>query len=276
MTRQTAQTAFRLLPGLFVLTLIASVPSAPAESSAYTQRADEIRPDESTQAEAKFFAQLRRIFGRFRHQDLQQVFQAAQPIQCSELVSDNGEWREVGFFNENRGFGSWFRSSMAEVRSQLDVYTFEGACEKQESSLQVTTQFPVGQSLMAYRRGKILFGNIGVKINAPVSATFERQTQAYTFDLPYLFRVSNANADPLYALSPRSLLDQYAPEAVNRWQCKAVTAEDVTYRFLICRTSLLLRTAPKSLDSTKSSYGASAFSILTDGQEASASVKLTF
>jgi hypothetical protein len=273
---RTARTAFRALPVLFVLALVASVPSAPAESSAHTPRPDEIRHRESTEAEAKFFAQLRRIFGRFRHQDLQQVFQAAQPVLCSELVSDNGEWREVGFFNENRGLGGWFRSSMAEVRSQLDVYTFEGACEKQESSLRVTTQFPVDQSLMAYRRGQIPFRSIEVKINAPVSATFERQTQAYTFDLPYLFRVSNVNADPLYALSPRTLLDQYAPEAVNRWQCKAVTEEDVTYRFLICRTSLLLRTASKSLDNTRSLYGASAFSILTDGQEASASVKLTF
>jgi hypothetical protein len=273
---RTAQTAFRLLSGVFVLTLVASVPSAPAESSAYTQHPRGIRPRESTEAEAKFFGQLRRIFGRFRHQDLEQAFQAAQPILCTELLSDNGKWREVGFFNENRGLGSWFRSSMAEVRSQLDVYTFEGACERQESSLQVTTQFPVDQSLMAYRRGQIPFRDIEVKINAPVSATFERQTQAYTFDLPYLFRVSNANVDPLYALSPRTLLDQYAPEAINRWQCKAVTAEDVTYQFLICRTSLLLRTAPNSLDNTRSLYGASAFSILTDGQEASASVKLEF
>ena len=34
---------------------------------------------------------------------------------CSELVSDNGEFREVGFFNEHRDFGNWFRTSIAEI-----------------------------------------------------------------------------------------------------------------------------------------------------------------
>jgi hypothetical protein len=110
-----------------------------------------------------------------------------------------------------------------------------------------------------------------VKTNAPVGAHFEKLSQAYTFDLPYLFRVSDIGAHPLYALSPRTISDQYAPEAINRWECKAVTAQDVTYRFLICRTTLLSR----SISNTKS-FGTSAFSILTDGQEASASVRLTF
>src|SRR5262245_57517307 len=43
----------------------------------------------------KFFVQLRGVFGRFRDSDLQRVFETARPIQCSELVSGDGEWRTV-------------------------------------------------------------------------------------------------------------------------------------------------------------------------------------
>src|SRR5437667_11948938 len=50
----------------------------------------------------KFFIQLRGVFGRFRDSDLERVFDQAKPIQCSELVNDEGEWRTVAFFNENR------------------------------------------------------------------------------------------------------------------------------------------------------------------------------
>jgi hypothetical protein len=231
---------------------------------------------EQADSDAKFVRQVRRIFGHFRHADLQQVFKTAQPIMCSELVSDNGEWREVGFFNENRGFGNWFRTSIAEIRSQLDVYKFEGSCERETSPLRVTTRFPVDQSLKANREGLIPFDEIKIRVNAPVTGHFEKRTEAYAFDLPYLYRVSGTNTYPLYALSPRTLSDEYAPEAVNRWECKAVTAEDVTYRFLICRTTLLSRRFTTVNDNAKTAYGMSAFSILTDGQEASTSVKLTF
>jgi hypothetical protein len=231
---------------------------------------------EQPNSDAKFVRQVRRIFGQFRHADLQQVFKTAKPVMCAELVSDNGEWREVGFFNENRGFGNWFRTSITEIRSQLDVYKFEGSCERETSSLRVTTRFPVDQSLKASREGLIPFDEIKIRINAPVTGYFEKRTEAYAFELPYLYRVSATNTHPLFALSPRTLSDEYAPEVVNRWECKAVTAEDVTYRFLICRTTLLSRNSSPVNDNAKQAYGTSAFSILTDGQEASASVKLSF
>lgn len=231
---------------------------------------------EQPDSDAKFVRQVRRIFGHFRHADLQQVFKTAQPVTCSELVSDSGEWREVGFFNENRGLGSWFRTSIAEIRSQLDVYKFEGSCERETSPLRVTTRFPVDQSLKANREGILPFNEIKISVNAPVTGHFEKRTEAYVFDLPYLYRVSDTNTHPLYALSPRTLSDEYAPEAVNRWECKAVTAEDVTFRFLICRTTLLSASSSPLNVNAKTAYGTSAFSILTDGQEASASVKLTF
>jgi hypothetical protein len=105
----------------------------------------------------------------------------------------------------------------------------------------VTTRFPVDESLRAYRLKQIARSDITVIVNPPVTANFEKQRRAYTFDLPYLFRVSGPNDNPLYALSPRTASDNYATDASNRWECKAVNTDDVTYQFLICRTSLLLK-----------------------------------
>jgi hypothetical protein len=256
-----------------ILTL-ALLPTLPAFSA--PERQQENSAQEKIDLGAKFTQQLRLVFGRFRHADLQSVFENAQPIQCSDLVSDNGEWREVGFFNENRGLGGWFKTSIKEIKSKLDVYTFSGTCSRQQSPISVATRFPVDPSLSAYRLGEIAFGDIQVKTNAPVVASFEKETQAYTFDLPYLFRVSDPDGAPLYALSPRSLSDRYAPDVMNRWECKSVVAEDLTYRFLICRTSLFSRNAPRSGRNARMPYGLSAFSILSDGQEASSSVSLTY
>jgi hypothetical protein len=165
---------------------------------------------------------------------------------------------------------------MKEIKSKLDVYSFSGTCSRQQSPISVATRFPVDPSLRAYQHGEIGFGDIQVKGNAPVVASFEKETQAYTFDLPYLYRVSDPDASPLYALSPRSMSDRYAPDVINRWECKSVVAEDLTYRFLICRTSLFPRNTPRSGGNGRIPYGLSAFSILSDGQEASSSVSLTF
>lgn len=265
MPKQLARNLLRFFVGVFVLTL-----------ASQELRAVQVTPREQSADEAKFFAQLRKIFGAFRHADLQQVFEASPAVMCSELMSGNGEWREVAFFNENRGLGGWFRTSMTEIRSQLDVYTFDGTCDRETSPLRVATRFPVDESLRAFRKKQIARSDITVLINPPVTTNFEKQTRAYTFDLPYLFRVSDPNNNPLYALSARTASDQYAPEATNRWECKAVNAADVTYQFLICRTSLLMKNQSNFDSSGKALYGASAFSILTDGQEASASVNLTF
>jgi hypothetical protein len=258
----------------FVTPFLALVLTLTLMPGTVAARQQENSPKEQIDLGAKFTHQLRTVFGRFRHADLQQVFASAQPVQCSDLVSDDGEWREVAFFNENRGLGGWFRTSLKEIRSKLDVYTFSGTCSGPKSPISVATRFPVDSSLRAYNRREIRFSDIQVKGNAPVVAGFERETQAYTFDLPYLYRVSEPGDAPLYALSPRLISDRYAPDVINRWECKSVVAEDLTYRFLICRTSLFPRNTPRS--SRNAPYGLSAFSILSDGQEASSSVSLSY
>src|SRR6478736_3998272 len=101
-------------------------------SDGYGQRERQIPPpgasEEGGAYSRKFFAQLRAVFGRFRESDLQRAFERAQPIQCSELISENGEWRTVAFFNEKRELGDWYRSSLDEVKRDLTAFIFKGTC----------------------------------------------------------------------------------------------------------------------------------------------------
>jgi hypothetical protein len=244
-------------------------------SWAYAQREREVEPPKEDYS-GKFFDELRSIFGRFRDADLRRVFQMAHAIQCSDLVTDKGEWREVAFFNENRRLGDWYRTSIEEVKGDLSTYTFKSPCGGQHASAEVTTKFPVDESIKLFQDGKIPFRRIDVNVNAPVSATFDSQTQAYTFDLPYLYRVRERNGDAIYTLIPPTVSDRYATDVTNRWECKSVTADDVTYQFLICHTTLLPRNAARARSDSTLSFGASAYTILSDGKEASSSVKLMF
>jgi len=243
-------------------------------SGAYAQREREVVTSHEEYG-AKFFDELRSIFGRFRDADLKRVFQSAHAIQCSDLVTDRGEWRQVAFFNENRKLGDWYRTSLDEVKSDLAAYVFKGGCGGQHASVQVTTKFPVDESISAYQQGRISFRQIDISVNSPVTAAYESQTQAYVFDLPYLFKATDNGGNPIYTLNPRRLSDRYAADVTSHWECKSVTAEDVTYEFLICHTTLIPRNGLP--DNGRSlSFGASAYSILSDGKEASSSVRLTF
>src|SRR5215471_10354224 len=103
----------------------------------------------------KFFIQLRSVFGRFRDSDLQRVFDNAQPIQCSELINDEGEWRTVAFFNEKRELGDWYRRNFDEVKKDLAVYVFKGVCRGEHGPVQLTTKFPVTESIEAYNQDRI-------------------------------------------------------------------------------------------------------------------------
>jgi hypothetical protein len=243
----------------------------------YAQREREIQPPQSSQYGRRFFLQLRAIFGRFRDTDLRRVFDAAQPIQCSELINDPGEWRAVAFFNEKRELGDWYRSSLEEVKSDLSAFIFKGVCRGDRGSVALTTKFPVTEALDAYNHGRIRLDEIDVNVNAPVRAAFDEQTQAYSFDLPYLFLISQQGNENVYSLDPPRLEDRekYAADVINHWECKSVTAEAVTYQFLICHTMTLARD-PRMRSQQRAAFGASAYFILSDGKEASSSVKLTF
>jgi hypothetical protein len=236
------------------------------------------RPAQSEEAEtygSKFFDQLRTIFGKFRDMDLQRVFQEAQPIQCSELVGRKGEWRTVAFFNEDRKLGDWCRESLQEVKSDLAVFTFKGGCGD-PWTLQVSTEFPISASVDDLNLQRIGLNQIDVTVNDPVKVAVNLNTKAYTFELPYLFLTGHRGSTNIYSLAAPDRNAAYASEVSSRWECKAVFSEDVTYRFLICRTATVPRGRLSRDQKWEPSFGSSAFFILSDGMEAQSSVKLSF
>lgn len=260
-----------LIPLLVVLLCFFLTPS-----DLLAQRERQIEPPPAVDYGTRFFDQLRTLFGRFRDADLQRAFESAVPVPCAELISDNGEWREVAFFNEDRRLGDWLHQSLDEVKSDLSVYVFKGLCRTDQSSIQLVTKFPVRDSLDDYNSGRIPLQQVDVNVNAPVVASFDPRSQAYTFDLPYLYAAPNAaTASTVYSLVPEHREDRYDLQVTNHWECKAVRAADVTFQFVICRTGVF----PKGRvlrDRTQPTFGSSAYFILSDGREASTSVKLSF
>jgi len=247
-----------------------------APAGIYAQRQRQLQPPDESAYGSKFFDQLHSIFGMFRDADLQHAFQLAQPIQCSELVASKGEWRTVAFFNEDRSLGEWCRSSIDEVKTDLSVYSFKGPCTGEQGPIQVTTEFPVGPSVDAYSEGKISLDQVDVNVNAPVSAVFDPRTQSYVFELPYLFLIGQRSTGKIYSFISPQLEDRYAPDVTDHWECKAVKSNDVTYRFLICRTATVPRNTAVRNQSRELSFGASAYFILSDGMEAQTSVRLSY
>jgi hypothetical protein len=225
---------------------------------------------------ARFFDQLRTIFGRFRESDLQRVFQDAQPIQCSELVGRKGQWRPVAFFNEDRSLGGWCRDSLEEVKTDLAVYTFKGNCSGERGTVQVETEYPTSASLEEFRQRKISLDQVDITVNDPVNAALDSRTMAYKFELPYLFLTSDRNSKKIYSYIAPDRNAAYATDMTSRWECKAVASRDVTYRFLICRVAIFPRGKPARNQKWEPSFGSSAFFILSDGTEAQTKVNMTF
>jgi hypothetical protein len=223
---------------------------------------------------SKFFDQLRKIFGAFRDSDLQRVFQEAQPIQCSELVGRKGEWRQVAFFNEDRTLGDWCRDSLEEVKADLTVYTFKGVCTGDQGKIQVSTEFPTSASLQDYSHQRIDLDHVDITVNDPVTATLNARTMAYTFDLPYLFQIDR-DSRKVYSFIAPDRGAVYATDVTSRWECKAVSSKDVTYRFMICRVNTIPQHVSRN-QRWEPSFGSSAFFILSDGTEAQTSVHLSF
>jgi len=235
----------------------------------------EARPEDTAYG-SRFFDQLRSIFGRFREADLQHAFQAAEPVRCSELVVEKGEWRTVAFFNEDRSLGEWCSKDLSEVKSDPSRYIFKGSCRGDQSTVQVSTEFPVGTGVEAYNAGRIGMDQIDINVNDPVNAAFDPRTQAYVFELPFLFLTGHRAGGNVYSLIAPNVNASYASDVTSRWECKAVKSNDVTYRFLICRTATLARKAPMRNQGRDLAFGASAFFILSDGMEARTSVSLSF
>jgi hypothetical protein len=256
------------------LLCVFSILSSCAAAIIPAQRNSSVQPNEESAYGSKFFDQLRSIFGKFRDGDLQRVFQDAQPIQCSELVGSKGEWRTVAFFNENRNLGDWHRQNLEEVKGDLAVYKFTGTCSKEQDTIKVETEFPTAASSDAYLNRKIDFDHIDITANDPVRVSMNSQTKAYIFDLPYLFLTEHRDSRNVYSLIAPDANAVYAEDVTNRWECKMAASKDVTYRFLICRVSIIPRGSMARRMDWRPNFGSSGFFILSDGIEARSSVNL--
>jgi len=218
----------------------------------------------------KFFQVLKKVFDDFGEVELQRAFQSAQPISCSELV---GNWRQAAFFSEDRNLERWYFKSFAEVQAELSRYMFQGPCQSESATLELRTRFPVRESVDDYNKAGIEFDRIAFKLNPPVKAAFDSKLRTYIFELPYLY--PTGIRDNTYTLVPQNSSVKLATDVTNRWECKAVKAADVTYRFLLCRTSIVPRN--QSLRSaSEDKIGKFAYALLTDGREARARVALHF
>lgn len=238
------------------------------------QRERQIAPP--SQTEKNFFEQLRNVFGRFQTGDLRRAFDNAQPLKCSTLVSDTGEWRPVAFFNEDPKLGAGYQRSLEEVNREIDLYTFKGACAKEEDDVQLVTKFPVRESMDKYAAAKIQRSEVDVNVNAPVTAKYNPRTQGYYFDLPYLYSVEGPpGSRDVFSLRPTRATDTYVTHVTNHWDCKSVRSNDVTFQFLVCETAVLPRNLPRDSRVTQS-FGSYAYLILSDGKEATTSAKLSF
>jgi hypothetical protein len=235
------------------------------------------KPDNSA-AVSKFNSQLQLVFGRFSDADLQLVFRSANAIRCEELVEGKGQWKPVAFFNDNRSISAWYHRSLEEVKSDLREYTFKGTCKNFRDTVQVTTKFPIAESIDSFNSHKIKFSEIEVNVNAAVDAVYDPRLQTYSFDLPYMFLRDHRDGMRFYTLTPRKIVDRdnYERDVVDHWDCKAVLEQDLTYQFLICRVTLAKVSSLRRGGVGRSPFGASAYLILSDGKEGSASVRYSF
>src|SRR4030095_11861677 len=170
----------RHLAWLFIL-------CASIASEAQTTR--QVSPPEPENGDfgSKFFEALSGLFGRLQKSELQRAFQRAKPIQCSDLVGQAGEWKEVAFLNDDRRLGDWHFDSIEEVKRNLVTFAFTGTCSTDQAPVKVTTSYPVGETVKRFEDGKIPLSKVVINENNPVSVVFDPPTDAYTFLLPYLY-----------------------------------------------------------------------------------------
>jgi hypothetical protein len=235
------------------------------------------KPDNPV-AVSKFNNQLQLVFGRFSDVDLQTVFRSANAIRCEELVEGKGQWKPVAFFNDNRSISAWYHHSLEEVKSDLREYTFKGSCKDFRDTVQITTKFPIAESIDSFNDHKIKFSEIEVNVNAAVEAVYDPRLQTYSFDLPYMFLRDHRDGMRFYTLTPQRIADRdnYDQDVIDHWDCKAVLEQDLTYQFLICRVTLAKVSSLRSGGLRRAPFGASAYLILSDGKEGSASVRYSF
>src|SRR5581483_2486607 len=108
--------------------------------------------------------------------------------------------------------------------------------------------------------------------NPPVDGAFDRRTSAYSFQLPFMYPVNERDGRTIYTLTPPTLDSKPDTGVVQQFRCKALSDNDLVYRFLLCRTNVFGPNAPPNYQPR----GNHAFYILSDGKEAGSNVRLSF
>jgi hypothetical protein len=221
---------------------------------------------------SKFFDDLRKLFGRLQQSELDLAFRRANPVRCSELVSQTGEWKQVAFLNDDRKLGDWHYDNIDDVKKDPAKYVFSGSCRGEQGPVKLTTSFPVQET---FKKPPLVVRN-----NDPVSVLFDSATNSYTFQLPYLYLASKDASGSLYTEHPPLLTSKAETAVSEEFRCKALSDPELRYRFLLCRTRVVgrddapqpqLRKQPQTQP-----LGNATYQILSDGKEAVSSVTLKF
>jgi hypothetical protein len=224
---------------------------------------------------SRFFEQLRTLFGQLEQSDLDRAFQQARPIRCSDLAA-RGEWKQVAFLNDDRSLGNWHLDTLEKVKRDLAKFVFSGTCRGEQGPVRLATSFPIQENLAKARVSQTATLNDVMRNNNPVSVIFDARTEAYTFQLPYLYVASRDGKSVLYTLYPDAESSRPAPAVAEEFRCKSSSSGDLTYRFMLCRTHVVDRDPYVQQRNEKQPLGNAAYYILSDGKEAGATVKLTF
>src|SRR5215471_12660763 len=226
---------------------------------------------------ARFLDDLQTLFGRLEASELDSAFQRAKAIRCSDLIGKSGEWKDVGFLNDNRNLAAWHYEDIDSVKSDPVRYVFSGMCSTEQAALKLATRYPIKESYDQVRKGTIPISKVAVRDNPPVSVFFDKSTNSYTFQLPFLYAEGASRAETTYTLMPPTAASKPEAGLADEFRCKAVSDADLTYRFLLCRTALVNLNAPtNSKQRIPDSPNGWAYYIFSDGREASSSVNLLF
>lgn len=225
---------------------------------------------------AKFLDDLKTLFGRLETSELNSAFQRARAIRCSDLLGRSGEWKDVGFLNDNRNLAAWHYEDIDSVKDDPVRFVFSGMCSTDQAALRLATRYPIKESFNQYRKGGIPLSKVAVRDNPPVSVIFDRATNSYTFQLPFLYAEGKSREETTYTLEPPTSGSRPEAGLADEFRCKAISDTDLTYRFLLCRTALVNLNAVNSKDRMPDSPNGWAYYILSDGREASSTVNLSF
>ncbi len=94
----------------------------------------------------------------------------------------------MAFLNDDRDLGDWHFDTIEQVKGDLAALIFSGSCFDDMTSVKVASSYPVQETVDRFHEGKLPFSQIVISDNDAVSVTFNRSENAYTFQLPYLYR----------------------------------------------------------------------------------------